>query len=37
MLKFKGKSWEIQGYLQHLISEYGAKATLKEVIRKAVK
>ena len=34
MLKFKGKPYEIGKFLKALISDYGAKATLKEICEK---
>ena len=34
MLKFKGKPYELCEFLKALISDYGAKTTLKEICEK---
>lgn len=34
MLKFKGKPWQIKGYIEYLKYKYGAKATISEIITK---
>jgi hypothetical protein len=30
MIKFKGKPWEMRGFMQYVIFTYGAKTTIKE-------
>lgn len=33
MLKFKGKPWEIKGFLEYLKFKYGKNATIKDIIK----
>lgn len=34
MLRFKGKSWEIDGYIKYLVYRFGAKSTIGEIFEK---
>lgn len=34
ILRFKGKRWEIDGYIKYLIYLFGAKATMGEIFEK---
>lgn len=31
MIKFKGKPWQIKGFIQYIVYVYGAKTTIKEL------
>lgn len=34
MLKFKGKPWELEEFIESLKETYGEKATIKEILEK---